>query len=246
MSHKNKLILINLNQTQLERHENVMLKQQNDKLSFENDAIKEAMRNPICNNCGGSTTIGDISYEEHHLRIENARLKDELNRLCAIADKFLGRPFSLLSDPIPPPGPNSGLGLSVGRNGFVGLSSMSTALSMGADLRDGTLAALPIMPLNSQATSFPRIEIPFERSLLFELASAAMSELVKKAQINNPLWISSMDGGKEMFNQDEYIRTFTACIGMKPDNFVTEATRETSMVNFDCLSLVETLMDVVS
>ncbi|KAK9293068.1 hypothetical protein L1049_021052 [Liquidambar formosana] len=109
--------------TQLERHENIILRQENDKLRLENGAIKDAMTNPICNNCGGPALIGDISYEEHHLRIENARLKDELNRICALADKFLGRPVSALASQIPPPRPNSGLELAVGRNGYGGLSS---------------------------------------------------------------------------------------------------------------------------
>ncbi|KAF2311161.1 hypothetical protein GH714_019764 [Hevea brasiliensis] len=79
--------------TQLERHENSLLRQENDKLRAENMSLRDAMRNPICSNCGGPAIIGDISLEEQHLRIENARLKDELDRVCALAGKFLGRPF---------------------------------------------------------------------------------------------------------------------------------------------------------
>ncbi|KAL8124236.1 hypothetical protein AgCh_012031 [Apium graveolens] len=39
--------------TQLEHHENLILKQENDKLRIENITIKEAMRNPICSGYGG-------------------------------------------------------------------------------------------------------------------------------------------------------------------------------------------------
>ncbi|KAL3615625.1 Homeobox-leucine zipper protein ANTHOCYANINLESS 2 [Castilleja foliolosa] len=88
--------------TQLERHENSILRQENDKLRAENMSIKDAMRNPICTNCGGPAMIGEISLEEQHLRIENARIKDELDRVCALAGKFLGRP-------VPSPMPNSSL-----------------------------------------------------------------------------------------------------------------------------------------
>ncbi|KAK9292124.1 hypothetical protein L1049_020082 [Liquidambar formosana] len=88
------------------------------------------------------------------------------------------------------------------------------------------------------------IEMPFERSMLLELALTAMDELVKMAQINNPLWIRSLNGGKEVLNHEEYVRTFPPCIGMKPSNFVTEATRETGMVIINSMALVETLMDV--
>ncbi|ONK59195.1 uncharacterized protein A4U43_C08F3960 [Asparagus officinalis] len=99
--------------TQIERHENSILKQENDKLRAENMSIKEAMRNPICGNCGGPAILGEVSLEEQHLRIENARLKDELDRVCALAGKFLGRPMPSLS---------SSLDLAVGTNGFAAVA----------------------------------------------------------------------------------------------------------------------------
>ncbi|KAK8679901.1 hypothetical protein V6N13_108863 [Hibiscus sabdariffa] len=73
--------------TQLERHENVILRQENDKLRAENDLLKQAMSTPVCNGCGGPAVPGEISYEQHQLRIENARLKDELSRICALTNK---------------------------------------------------------------------------------------------------------------------------------------------------------------
>ncbi|CAN1236857.1 Homeobox-leucine zipper protein ANTHOCYANINLESS 2 [Linum grandiflorum] len=185
--------------TQLERHDNSMLRQENDKLRAENMSIRDAMRNPMCSNCGGPAIIGDISLEEQHLRIENARLKDELDRVCGLAGKFLGRPISSLANSLPPPMPNSSLELGVGNN---------------------------------------------DRSMLLELALAAMDELVKKAQANEPLWLKSLDGGgREMLNHEEYMRTFTPCIGLKPNGFVTEASRETGVVIINGMALVETLMD---
>ncbi|KAF9617556.1 hypothetical protein IFM89_037368 [Coptis chinensis] len=113
--------------TQLERHENSILRQENDKLRAENMSIRDAMRNPICNNCGGPAMLGDVSLEEQHLRIENARLKDELDRVCALAGKFLGRPVSSLGNSMPHQMPhqipNSSLELGVGSNGFDALST---------------------------------------------------------------------------------------------------------------------------
>ncbi|XP_061338747.1 homeobox-leucine zipper protein ANTHOCYANINLESS 2-like [Gastrolobium bilobum] len=47
--------------TQLERHENMILKQENDKLRAENTMMREAIENPICNNCGGHAIPGRIS-----------------------------------------------------------------------------------------------------------------------------------------------------------------------------------------
>jgi homeobox-leucine zipper protein len=81
--------------------------------------------------------------------------------------------------------------------------------------------------------------------MFVDLALAAMDELIKIAQVESPIWIKSLDGGKEVLNHEEYMRTFPPCIGMKPSNFVIEATRESGVVLANSLDLVETLMDVV-
>ncbi|KAJ6807559.1 homeobox-leucine zipper protein ROC5-like [Iris pallida] len=230
--------------TQIERHENSILKQENDKLRAENMQIKEAMRNPMCGNCGGPAMLGEVSLEEQHLRIENARLKDELDRVCSLAGKFLGRPM--------PPSlgsalPLSSLDLAVGNNGF------AAALGMVAP----TLSAVPDFvsvggssPLGSVVTAPPGrttmggVDRSVERSMYLELALVAMDELVKMAQMEEPLWVGGgLEGGKEVLNYDEYLRAFPRCIGEKPVEFVSEATRETGMVIVNSMALVETLMD---
>ncbi|XP_034709125.1 homeobox-leucine zipper protein ANTHOCYANINLESS 2-like isoform X2 [Vitis riparia] len=228
--------------TQLERHENSILRQENDKLRAENMSIRDAMRNPICTNCGGPAIIGDISLEEQHLRIENARLKDELDRVCALAGKFLGRPISSLASSMAPAMPSSSLELGVGSNGFGGLSTVATTLPLGHDFGGGISSTLPVAPPTS-TTGVTGLERSLERSMFLELALAAMDELVKMAQTDEPLWVRSLEGGREILNLEEYMRTFTPCIGMKPSGFVTECTRETGMVIINSLALVETLMD---
>ncbi|XP_059301646.1 homeobox-leucine zipper protein ANTHOCYANINLESS 2-like [Lycium ferocissimum] len=197
--------------TQLGRHENSYLQQENDKLRAENMSIKEALRNPICTNCGGPAIIGELSLEEQHLRIENSRLKDELDRVCALAGKFLGRPIS--SFPASAQTPDFGVGIS---------NSVS------------------VLPHTRQTTGF---EMSFEGSMYLELALAAMDELVKMAQSDDPLWVRSRQGGGEALNHEEYMRTFGTCIGLKPKKFVSEASRQTGMVIINSLALVETLMD---
>jgi homeobox-leucine zipper protein len=218
-----------------------LLRQENDKLRAENMSIRDAMRNPICSNCGGPAMIGEISLEEQHLRIENARLKDELDRVCALAGKFLGRPISSL--------PNSSLELGVGGNNNNGFNVMNNVPSSLPDFSSG-MSNNPlaiVSPSNRQTsmvtTGFDR---SVERSMFLELALAAMDELVKMAQTNDLLWIRSIEGGREILNHEEYLRTFTPCIGLKPNGFVSEASRETGTVIINSLALVETLMDSVS
>lgn len=217
-----------------------MLRQENDKLRAENMSIRDAMRNPICTNCGGPAIMGEVSLEEQHLRIENARLKDELDRVCALAGKFLGRPISSSA----PPMPNSSLEL-----GFGNLSTVPATLPLGPpDFGVGIGNPLPVVHPQTRATTAVTtgIDRSLERSMYLELALAAMNELVKLAQTDEPLWLRSLEGGREILNHEEYMRTFTPCIGMKPNGFVTEASRETGVVIINSLALVETLMDAVS
>lgn len=232
----------------MERYQNSVLKQQMEQLVIENIRMKEAIRNPTCNNCGGPAILGDVSIEEHHFRVENARLKDELNRVSAVAYKFLGRPISSIATPIPSPVSNSSLELEVGRHGFSDLSSFDTTFSMGVDSKDGFLNALPMVsmpPTTSTTVEMGGVDIHLEKSVFLELGLHAMDELIKLAQIDNPLWVQSLDGGREVLNQEEYMRICPPCTGMKPLDFVTEATRATGSVVINSSALVETLMDVV-
>ncbi|KAM0945409.1 putative transcription factor & lipid binding HD-SAD family [Dioscorea sansibarensis] len=230
--------------TQIERHENSILRQENDKLRAENMSIRDAMRNPICNNCGGPAMLGEVSLEEQHLRIENARLKDELDRVCALAGKFLGRPMSGLQPnhhTNTPTNISASLELGVGSNGFNGLSSVAPTLPVVPDFLP--VVSSPLGSVVSASVSTRRIDRSLERSMLLELALSAMDELVKMAQMDEPLWFQSLDGGKDSLNYDEYQQLFPRCIGVKPAGFVSEATRETGIVIINSLALVETLMD---
>ena len=243
-------------QTQIERHENALLRQENDKLRAENMTIREAMRNPICANCGGAAVLGEVSLEEQHLRIENARLKDELDRVCALAGKFLGRPISSGSTMASLPG-CSGLELAVGSNGF-GLGPLGgSALPPGLpDLMGGGLAG----PVGSAGMRLPAgisaldggalhgAADGVDRGVLLELGLAAMEELMKVAQMDEPLWLPSADGGGgglETLNFDEYRRAFARVLGPSPAGYVAEATREAGVAITSSVDLVDSLMDAV-
>ncbi|ONK73389.1 uncharacterized protein A4U43_C04F30980 [Asparagus officinalis] len=210
--------------TQIERHENALLKQENEKLRLENITIRDAMRSPMCGGCGGPAILGELSLEEQQLRIENARLKDELDRVCALAGKFLGKPVTGFST-FSPAMPNSSLDL-----GFNGFYSMAPNLPQVSDF----------VASSSTGTVIDR---SLEKSVLLELALAAMDELVKMVQMGEPLWIQGFENGKEALNYEEYLQVFPRCIGAKPVEFVSEATRETGMVIINSLALVEILMD---
>lgn len=51
--------------TQLKHYENMILRQENEKLRIENNVMMEAMSNSICSNCDGLTISRQISMKEH-------------------------------------------------------------------------------------------------------------------------------------------------------------------------------------
>ncbi|KAJ4837496.1 Homeobox-leucine zipper protein hdg2 [Turnera subulata] len=210
---------------QHERHENTQLRTENEKLRADNMRYREALSNASCPNCGGPTAIGEMSFDEHHLRLENARLREEIDRISAIAAKYVGKPvgnYPLLSSPAVAPRP-----LELGVGNFGGQTTLSGEIFGAGDL------------LRS-------ISAPTEadKPMIIELAVAAMEELVRMAQMGEPLWVSSLDGTNSLLNEEEYVRIFPRGIGPKPAGFKCEASRETAVVIMNHINLVEYLMDV--
>ncbi|XP_050288664.1 homeobox-leucine zipper protein MERISTEM L1-like isoform X2 [Quercus robur] len=208
---------------QHERHENSILKSENEKLRAENNRYKEALSNATCPNCGGPAALGEMSFDEQHLRIENARLREEIDRISGIAAKYVGKPstsYSHLSSHVPSRSLDLGVGNFGAQSGFVG------EMYGGNDL-------------------FRSITGPTDadKPMIVELAVAAMEELVRMAQAGEPLWVSS-DNSTEILNEEEYLRTFPRGIGPKPLGLKTEASRESVVVIMNHISLVEILMDV--
>ncbi|XP_055828271.1 homeobox-leucine zipper protein MERISTEM L1-like [Solanum dulcamara] len=213
---------------QHERHENSELRAENEKLRVDNIRYKEALGNATCPNCGGPASIGEMSFDEQHLRIENARLREEIDRISGIAAKYVGKPM-LTYPNLSTIGPTRSLDLGVGsfgpQTGVVG-----EMYSAGDLLR---------------SVSGP---IDADKPMIIELAVAAMEELIRMAQTGEPLWITGPgpgpDNSIETLCEEEYVRTFPRGIGPKPMGLTTEASRESAVVIMNHINLVEILMDV--
>jgi len=145
----------------------------------------------------------------------------QIDRISAIAAKYVGKPvvnYPLVSPTIGPRPLEGGVG-----GGF------------GGDMYGGGGDVVRSMSGPTEA----------DKPMIIELAVAAMEELVRMAQMGEPLWIPTLDGTATLLNQDEYMRTFPRGIGPKPAGFRCEASRETALVIMNHINLVEILMDVV-
>ncbi|KAF9669482.1 hypothetical protein SADUNF_Sadunf14G0112100 [Salix dunnii] len=66
---------------------------------------REALNNASCPNWGGPTAIEEMSFDEHYLRLENTRWREEIDRISAVATRYVGKPmqnYSVISPPMPP------------------------------------------------------------------------------------------------------------------------------------------------
>ncbi|KAJ6849405.1 homeobox-leucine zipper protein ROC2 [Iris pallida] len=202
--------------TQHERHENNQLRSENEKLRSENQRYREALGSASCPSCGGpaAAALGEMSFDEHHLRIENARLREEIDRMSGVAAaKYAAAGKPLTAYPPPPP-PLLGIG-------------------MGGEIMFG----------GGGSAGEPEIKKP----VIIELAVAAMEELIRMAQLGEPLWTPAgldNDGTAESLDEEEYVRNFPRGIGPRPFGLKSEASRESAVVIMNHINLVEMLMDV--
>ncbi|XP_027359063.1 homeobox-leucine zipper protein HDG11-like isoform X2 [Abrus precatorius] len=219
---------------QHERADNCALRAENDKIRCENIAIREALKNVICPSCGGPPINEDSYFDEQKLRLENAQLKEELDRVSSIAAKYIGRPISQL----PPVQPIhiSSLDLSMGSFGSQGLGGPSLDLDL---LPGSSSSSMPNVPPYQ-----PACLSDMDKSLMSDIASNAMEELIRLLQTNEPLWIKSSADGRDVLNLDTYERMFPKTNShLKNPNVRIEASRDSGVVIMNGLTLVDMFMD---
>ncbi|CAL5359556.1 unnamed protein product [Camellia sinensis] len=214
---------------QQDRQDNVILRAENESLKNENYRLQAALRCIICPNCGGPAMLGEIGYDEQQLRLDNARLKEEFERVCCLASRYSGRPIQSMG-PVPLLPPSLDLDMSIYPRNFQ--EPMSEMIPV------------PMMPENSH---FPGGGLIMEedKSLALELAMSSMDVLVKMCQAGEPLWIRNNDSGREVLNFEEHTRMFQWPMNLKQNGseFRMEATRDTAVVIMNSITLVDAFLD---
>ncbi|RHN82078.1 hypothetical protein MtrunA17_Chr1g0205981 [Medicago truncatula] len=178
-------------QTQQELHQNDLLRDENDKLRAENEIYKGALKDTLCTNCTGPISIGEMSSNDNQLRIENARLKVEIEMLTGkvINDvDVVGSSSKIGQMPTP--------AFEIGSNSDIS-SSMIEELCYGGNDPLGSLS----------------IPNEVDKATIVELAVVSMEELTILTLAGSPLWISTND--TEILNEAEYVRVFPNGISPK-------------------------------
>ncbi|XWS50919.1 hypothetical protein CRYUN_Cryun12cG0131900 [Craigia yunnanensis] len=215
------------------RH-NCGLRAENDRIRCENIAIREALKNITCPSCGGPPVTEDSYFDDQNLRMENAQLKEELDRVSSIAAKYIGRPISQL----PPVQPIHISSLDLRMATFDGYGVGVGGPSLDLDLLPGSSSAMPNLPYE------PIVISDMDKSLMTDIAANAMEELLRLLQTNEPLWYKSTTDGRDVLNLESYERIFPrANTHFKSPNVRIEASRDSGVVIMNGLSLVDMFMD---
>lgn len=219
---------------QHERADNSALRAENDKIRCENIAIREALKNVICPSCGGPPANEDSYFDDQKMRMENAQLKEELDRVSSIAAKYIGRPISQL----PPVQPVHISSLDFRMASFDGYG-VGAGPSLDLDLLPGSSSSMPNLPFQ------PVVISDMDKSLMSDIAANAMEELLRLLQTNEPLWIKSTNDGKDVLNLESYERIFPKPNNthFKSPNIRVEASRDSGVVIMNGLALVDMFMD---
>lgn len=85
-----------------------------------------------------------------------------------------------------------------------------------------------------------------DKSKIMETVNQAVEELKTMATAAEPLWVRSVETGREILNYDEYTKAFSAeaLTNVRPKRSI-EASREIGVVFVDLPRLVQSFMDVV-
>ncbi|KAJ8465315.1 hypothetical protein OPV22_027867 [Ensete ventricosum] len=214
---------------QQERSDNCLLRAENDKIRCENIAMREALKNVICPSCGSPPPDDDSYFDEQKLRMDNTRLKEELDRVSSLASKYLGRPLTQL----PPVQPVSISSLDLSAGGY-GDTGISPSLDLDLLCRNSS-SAFPFQ--------FPSTVSEHEKPLMVEMATTAMEEVIRLVQTNEPLWVKSSDG-RDILQLETYNRMFQRPgRQLKFPGTRIEASRDSALVIMGAMTLIDMFMD---
>jgi len=112
--------------------------------------------------------------------------------------------------------------------------------SLNLDLLSAGTSSLPNMPYQPPYLS------DMDKSLMSDIASKAMEELLRLVQTNEPLWLKSNVDGRDVLNSDAYERIFPKPNSRpKNPNVRLEASRDSAVVLINSLALADMFMDPV-
>ncbi|KAJ7960042.1 Homeobox-leucine zipper protein [Quillaja saponaria] len=212
---------------QIERNGNNVLRAANERIRYENQAIKEALKTVLCASCGGHPCAKeDHEHCLQELRIENTQLKEEYEKISNFLNECIGKSISQVEPIAPAPGP--AFELSPG-------SFFTQRMGIDQDISSGSTIS------NSTALAYQFKGVKKEQ--MVEIAVNAMNELIRLLSINNPLWVKSAVDGRLVLHRDIYEEMFPKTNHLRSSSVHVESSKESGIVSMCGMQLVNIFLD---
>lgn len=116
------------------------------------------------------------------------------------------------------------------------------SLDLDLDLHQGSSS-----PVGPGFSFQPLVFSDTDKSIMTEIAAKAMEELLRLVQTDEPLWMKSLNDGRDVLDLESYNQMFPqANTPLKNPNVRVEASRDSRVVIMNANSLVDMFMDPVS
>uniref|UniRef100_A0A7N0VCU9 START domain-containing protein n=1 Tax=Kalanchoe fedtschenkoi TaxID=63787 RepID=A0A7N0VCU9_KALFE len=162
----------------------------------------------------------------------------QLERACNITSNYSSRPVQAIC---PPPSLDLEMGIYMGHFQEPTLGNCSD-----------TIMRQHLLPKSSPQFNEGVMIMEEEKQLALELAVSSVDELVKMCPAGQPLWCQCEGSGKELLNVHEYGKMFpwtniNNCGKLNSMGLMrNEATRVSSVVIMNNITLMEAFMDCIS
>ncbi|KAL1211480.1 Homeobox-leucine zipper protein HDG8 [Cardamine amara subsp. amara] len=197
-----------------DRNCNMFLREENEKLQCENEAMLEALKNVICPTCGGPPVgIEERECNLQNLRLENARLKDEYGKISNFVSKHTPKRPTMVD----------------------------SIASVHEQHNVETRISYETNPPTSH-TIEPEPQFHIDIMQLSETAASAVEEL-KRLFTEDNFWVNSSITGTDMIDQGRYEKFSHAIKHFRSASACIESSRDGVVVPIEASNLIEMFLD---
>ncbi|CAL5185616.1 unnamed protein product [Lathyrus oleraceus] len=215
---------------QNKRASNNALRAENDNLLQENLKIKEALNGIACTTCGGPP----FPYKEHELYMQkmgeqNNRIKDEVDKMWILITRYARNEISLHEF----------------EESVAQTKAFARNLEVEIPPRQEIGGSSSHNHNHGRLVNEPEPICNVEKSIISQIATIAMNELVILLRVKEPFWMnsSSVEEEKLTLSYEHYDQAFPKQNHFNGDNVVKESSKYTAIVNIPITELIDMFID---
>nr|GMC56895.1 homeobox-leucine zipper protein ROC8-like [Ipomoea batatas] len=213
-----------------ERADNSALRTENERIHCENLAMREALKNVVCLQCDGPA-LGEEERKRglQILRMENAQLKEEHERLSAVISNLMGRSSMMAAQA------SSGV-LHEESNNYLVAGGSAPVDPRNNNNNNPVVVSQPLFTLGGGVQEM-------EKSAMVDTMAIAMEELIELLQADEPLWIRTPEDGRLVLHRETYDRVFPKVNYLRSVSTRTESSKDSAVVSASPVELIEMCLD---